>query len=286
MKTQLMYITPKMAREMLEHNTENRPLRPGGVDNLRLLWQRGEWKVTHQGVAFSKDGILRDGQHRLTFISQLPEGTEVPLNVTTDMDNDTFGAIDQNIRRTPSDILGVSAPLAATAKLLQRIHNHNQANGLTVASLLPFVGWAINPFEELITYCPTAVKIWSSAPVRAAAIVQMKSGSDPDFVKFQYDALIHRKLELMTPTTMALVKQHLSGKIISARTLDLFCRCLRVFDSRKSTASRIQISNQTEVLAQIREFLDEEIFPEKKALAEAKAKVAKPVLNFTRNVRG
>lgn len=282
MKTQLMAVTPSMAREWLEMNTQNRPLRPGGVENLHALWKRGEWKVTHQGVAFSKDGVLRDGQHRLTFISQLPEGTEVPINVTTDMDNDTFGAIDQNIRRTPSDILGISAQLAAAAKLLERIHNNNQSTGVTVASLVPFVEWAIEPFQELTLFCPTAVRIWSSAPVRAAAIIQMKSGSDPDFVKVQYDALVHSRFEAMSQATRGLVKQHLSGKIVSARTLDLFCRCHRVFDSSKPDISRIQISSQSALLAEVREYLDAEIFPQKKGLAIAKPKVAKPGLNFNR----
>lgn len=59
-------ITPEMAMAWLDgHNVHNRPLRQARVDRYVRDMRLGRWQLTHQGIAFSKDGVLIDGQHRL-----------------------------------------------------------------------------------------------------------------------------------------------------------------------------------------------------------------------------
>lgn len=254
-KTDVVLVTPAMARSWLEKNTENRPVRQSVVSNFHQLYQRGEWKLTHQGVAFDLNGTLKDGQHRLIFISQLPDSAQVPIAVTTGMDVDTFGVIDVGARRTPSDELGINTQLSAAANFVAKIFNNNQQIALTLPYLSKFVEFCHPYHDELTAYCSTVAKIWSSAPVRSAAIVQMARGHNKEFVMSVYRSLVFADFNVMTPTAQALFRQQMNGKASGARSFDLFCRSLRVFDSMAPSANKIQISSVTDVTKNVREFL-------------------------------
>ena len=65
MRSRTVTITPKRAAEMLEHNGHNRPLTRTRVREFAEAMKRGDWQLTHQGIAFDTDGQLKDGQHRL-----------------------------------------------------------------------------------------------------------------------------------------------------------------------------------------------------------------------------
>lgn len=256
MKTVLMNVTPAQARTWLKHNTKNRKLRPGFVEELHMAYARGEWKTTHQGIAFAKSGQLLDGQHRLTFISQLPEGSSVPVSVSMDCEEDIFDAIDLHQRRTLSDITGVSAELGAVGRFFARIYNSSQSTGLTPQFVRPFIQWAEPEFVELVTFCPGNAPIFSSASVRSAAIYMMKLGHDKDFVKVSYDSLVRADIDAMPYGAKALMQQRMSGKIVSARTLDLFCRAVRAFDSTKTTKIKsILVLDAAKTISEVRDFL-------------------------------
>jgi hypothetical protein len=274
MKTVLMNVTPAQARTWLKYNTKNRKLRPGFVDELHMAYGRGEWKTTHQGIAFDKSGTLLDGQHRLTFISQLADGLSLPMNVTMDCPEDIFDAIDLHQRRTLSDITGVSEELGAVGRFFARIYNSSQSTGLTPQFVRPFIEWAEPEFVEMMTFCPKKVAIFSSAGVRSAAIYMMKTGHDADFVKVSYDSLVRADIDLMPNGAKALMQQRMSGKIVSARTLDVFCRALRAFDStRTEKIKSILVVDPAKTIAEVREFLQP---VGEKSPDSAGQKVAKP----------
>lgn len=274
MKTEMKLLTPALARAMLKFNTKNRVLRHIAVKEFLGIWERGEWKATHQGIAFGKSGVLLDGQHRLHFIAQLPEGTLVPINVSTDADDDAFEAIDQQIRRTMGDIYSVSSDLAAVGRFFARIANGNQAHGLTPQFSRPFMEWVTPEFDALVAFCPTKRPIWSSAPVRAAAIYNIKRGHDVDFVHLAYHSLVHADIETMPQAVRVLTQQYMGGKIISSRSLDTFCRAMRAFDSRKSgRLTRIQINDQSAITAEVRSFILD------KCPTQVAQATAKPIAN-------
>ena len=52
----------------LEHNTHNRNIKPAVVAHLADMIKAGQWIATNQGIGFSRDGWLVDGQHRLEAI--------------------------------------------------------------------------------------------------------------------------------------------------------------------------------------------------------------------------
>lgn len=277
METRLTLVTPAMAREWLQRNTENRPLRPGVVDGFLNAYRRGEWKITHQGIAFAKSGRLLDGQHRLTFISELPDGSVVPMNVTADLEEDTFDCIDQGVKRTVSDLYGASGGLVASARFMLKIALPDR-NGITPQLTKPFIDWVEPEYEMLITFCHASARVWSTAPVRCAAILNMKLGHDKDFVRLAYDSLVHANISAMPPAVRVLAQQYMSGKIVSARGLDLFCRAQRAFNSKDSgITTKIIVKDAAAQIAAAREFILRDM---KKARAVAGESVAKPVQKF------
>ena len=82
----VMEVTPSMAARWLEGNTHNRPISQGHVERLACEMKSGRWRVTHQGLAFSPNGRLLDGQHRLWAIvmADVPVRTRVFFNESAD----------------------------------------------------------------------------------------------------------------------------------------------------------------------------------------------------------
>lgn len=65
----VMTVTSKIAKEWLERNAvNNRKINPNRVRMYAEDMRSGNWKLTHQGIAFDADGQLIDGQHRLAAV--------------------------------------------------------------------------------------------------------------------------------------------------------------------------------------------------------------------------
>lgn len=105
MKSQVESITPERASQLLEANTFNRPISTATVQVFADAMRRGEWKVTHQGIALNTEGVLVDGQHRLAAIVEA--GIPVDLTVFTEVDPDTFDVLDIGKRRSAADALAI-----------------------------------------------------------------------------------------------------------------------------------------------------------------------------------
>lgn len=105
MRSKIQKISPKRAETMLETNTANRPLSKPVVRSFAEVMRRGDWRVTHQGIAFDTNGVLVDGQHRLAAIieAELP----VEMTVFTEVPPDTFDVLDTGKRRNAADALAI-----------------------------------------------------------------------------------------------------------------------------------------------------------------------------------
>ena len=98
-------VTPAMAQDWLDSgNIDNRYVRNQVVRRYAIMMTRGEWKATHQGVAFS-DRRLIDGQHRLLAIVQ--SGKPQWMVVFIEQEDDVYGKIDRGAGRTLRDDLGI-----------------------------------------------------------------------------------------------------------------------------------------------------------------------------------
>lgn len=104
--TRIETVTPELAAEWLKSNTANRAVIIKQVEALAEAIKRGEWRVTHQGIAFAVDGSLLDGQHRLHAV--VKAGVAVQMRVTRGLPLDTRDAIDTGTTRRAADVLAIA----------------------------------------------------------------------------------------------------------------------------------------------------------------------------------
>ncbi|MEU6869428.1 hypothetical protein [Streptomyces sp. NPDC046751] len=96
-------VTPEIAEDFLSRTAVNRRLDTGYVRALAKTILRGEWKLTHQGIAFDEVGELLDGQHRLNAI--IEANTPVEMLVVDGLPKDVFPVLDTQKRRSAADTL-------------------------------------------------------------------------------------------------------------------------------------------------------------------------------------
>jgi hypothetical protein len=110
-RSRVQTVTPKKAAEYLERNTANRPLSAKTVREFAQAMRRGDWQVTHQGIAFDTTGALVDGQHRLAAIIE----ADVPVDVTvfTEVPEGAFDVLDTGKRRNAADVLAIEGEKSA-----------------------------------------------------------------------------------------------------------------------------------------------------------------------------
>jgi hypothetical protein len=78
--SQVLEMTPALAEDFLTHcNTHNRTLADAHVETLANEMRAGRWQLTHQGIAFSPNRVLLDGQHRLWAV--VMSGVTVPMRI-------------------------------------------------------------------------------------------------------------------------------------------------------------------------------------------------------------
>lgn len=260
MKTELVNVSPALAREWLKRNTKNRPLRPSHVETLRQAFARGEYVTTHQGIAFDLDDELVDGQHRLHAISLMPNGFSVNMLVTGGLDRErAFPVIDATqAKRSTSDVLRVDRSIGETANYLARLYSGSMT-GLTALYVRPFADFVEVELGDLLAFCPTVIKTWSSAPVRAAAVLKMKF-ADPDYVKVVYGALVRRDFEAMPRSAQALFKAQMTGSVRASAANDIFVRSLKVFDRTNAQLTKIQINDIATELKEARDLINGAVF--------------------------
>ncbi|MFC8257483.1 hypothetical protein ACFUNF_07525 [Streptomyces sp. NPDC057291] len=124
---EVLSVSPELAAQWLTLNTNNRPLSKNTVQQLAAQIQRGEWQLTHQGIAFDEDDVLIDGQHRLAAI--VKAGTTVPVTVTHGVPRTAFTVMDTGRKRTGRDALALIGEANAThlAAALRGLHLYLQA---------------------------------------------------------------------------------------------------------------------------------------------------------------
>lgn len=114
-------ITPQTAAEYLSHNApNNRRIKRAHVEMLARDMQSGEFKTTHQGIAFDKNGMLIDGQHRLQAV--LMAGVPVKMVVSRNCETTTLTSLDRGESRTLHDAFTILGGNTVRDKVLRNTH--------------------------------------------------------------------------------------------------------------------------------------------------------------------
>ena len=112
--TEVVYLTPEDAREFLKRNTNNRNIVRRHVERLRSDMIEGRWQYNASPIKFNHDLELLDGQHRLTALSECPEGTTIKFLVAYGIDTLARRTMDIGKTRSAADALVLDSTVKST----------------------------------------------------------------------------------------------------------------------------------------------------------------------------
>lgn len=240
LRSSIVRVTPALAAEWMKQNTTNRRLRPAVVDSYARQMAAGQWRMTHQGVAFTADGELVDGQHRLQ--SVIKSGVSVDMMVTWGVAADAFAYLDGGVPRSMSDRLKMPRNLVEAANFTLLLTGDKRA---TAEELRRACETLAPTFQRIVVACGAISKIASSVPVRvSAAVLMLEQPLKAESVLTTYRALVLRHYDDMSPAAKAFVRQIDTGRMSSRDRIDLFARGLVAMDPDRSEVTRVQINDQ------------------------------------------
>jgi len=271
-RTRILTIGPKEAAALLAANIDNRKVRHGRVKYYASVMKEGGWRLTHQGIAFCKDGRALDLQHRMLAI--IESGVEIDLMVTEGLSPEAFEAIDQHERRSAADALRQDKKLIEVAKMFLSIAGGGLRLNPTILQLGEVAAIIEDAHAALVKACPTTRKLYSSAPMRAAAVMLMLERPDKsEQIIETYRNLVLAHSELWTPVMHSFNRQintNISNSGSSAVRIDIVARGLVVLNPDKSDLSKVQIKDSAiaDLRARTLAILDFDDAEEKEELAK------------------
>ena len=106
MKAELEFLTPTLARQLLEQNPINRVIQPKLVTKYASDMKADRWQNNGETVVISESGNLLDGQHRCRAV--LKSGVTIPVFVVRGAPEEAFKTLGQGKSRTTTDMLGIA----------------------------------------------------------------------------------------------------------------------------------------------------------------------------------
>lgn len=104
-RSDVVVITPVVAKQLLDYtNVRNRTLRQGRVDLYKNFLINNQWHLTPDALAFTKDGVLANAQHRLEGV--VKSGIAAEFLVVFDIE--LSSAIDTGAKRSYHDNVKIS----------------------------------------------------------------------------------------------------------------------------------------------------------------------------------
>ncbi len=150
-----MVVTPEIAKSWLESNASlQRKLNPKVVDEYALAMRKGQWVLTHQGIALDSNGFVIDGQHRLGAI--VKSGVAVEMQVTFNASAASFSAIDRGYNRSSVQIARIAGvecsqwTVSACNSLLWKVDSPRSSMRTWSVADLPDV---LSFFRDEIDFC-------------------------------------------------------------------------------------------------------------------------------------
>ena len=242
-------ITPSIAECYLSKNKGNRPIRKGSVASLARAIRRGDWRITHQGIAFMENGDLGDGQHRLKAI--VVAGIPVQVLVARGLKDEDLAVIDTGSKRSVSDSLKIPKKDAEVLNFIASllVLRTGLSPQLVAELSRPFAAKT----AKLHEFCGSKAKVLSSTPVKAAAIVRMvlHPEEEPAILE-SYAALVSLDFGHIPPIAQSFVRgiyREVEGEGVRVRhghvnageARILFAKATSLFDPQKAALSKLLV---------------------------------------------
>jgi hypothetical protein len=103
--SEMVTVTPGLANVILESNPDNRNIKPIKLAQFAADMLAGRWTFNGEAVKISTEGLLNDGQHRLSAIREA--GTPHPLLFIFGLARESRTTLDQGAARTAGDYLAM-----------------------------------------------------------------------------------------------------------------------------------------------------------------------------------
>ena len=247
-------VTPAMATKWLAANTGNRKSRPGHIRSLCAAMEAGEWKATHQGVAFGADGRLIDGQHRL--LSVVRSGVSVPMVVFTGCPVDGFAVLDSGAKRGLRDHMMKDGRIADQLAFLVRLTITTNGAAVRAAPAISLFDAMGTDMAAILNASGTTAKNRTGAGIRAAVSLRHAIGSPADrqYLLTQWRAWTVLSLADLSPSVGALLRRLESvgsGGGAARQKEDAAC-AWRAFDPKNQNNQRIQVKSLDAVMQEMR----------------------------------
>jgi hypothetical protein len=105
--SEIIEFLPPLAEHVLANKSHgNRPLKPGKIKRYAQDLVEGRWGLTGDTIKFGTDGLLRDGQNRLS--ACVRAGTPLLSHVVFGIDPQLFPRMDIGKNRTPADVFSIA----------------------------------------------------------------------------------------------------------------------------------------------------------------------------------
>ena len=168
-KTEKVLVTPHHAEKWINNMRRNRPVSDRVVNQYARDMERGNWLLTHQGIAIDEDGQLIDGQHRLWAI--VLTGKSVWMTVTTGLPSTTVNGSGLSIM----DVTDQARP----RDVGQQFHiQHGIKNSKLVAAACRVLAISCAPWCQKVS-TPEAIQIYKMLAKPFQDFCQMAVGSKP-----------------------------------------------------------------------------------------------------------
>lgn len=246
-KISLVNMTPEWAADILANqNTNNREIRPGHVNMLYKAFERGEYVLTHQGIAFDENDILVDGQHRLKAITKQPPDAVFPMVMFRGLPARAFYVIDTTVaKRNLGDVAHVEKRYGETASFIARMYTGSARNS-SVAFAHKFLEYIKTEYDLIEEQVTPSAKNWGAASIRAAAVLAVKHFG-PDAVITPYKNLVTGQIDLLPP-----IFQHIQlakeNQLFSALQPQMqFMRFFNAFDPSQRDKETSDITSERKI---------------------------------------
>lgn len=100
-KTEVITLTPGVAKRFLASNTNNRKINPLVVNDYVGIIESGEWKLNGEAIVFSETGVLLNGQQRC--IAVMKSGKSIQTLVVYGVKQDAITTYDNGRKRSVGD---------------------------------------------------------------------------------------------------------------------------------------------------------------------------------------
>lgn len=106
MQIEQVEMSPKLAKELLGKNDNNRHTNERRIAQMVGLMKAGQWRLNGGTIVVGESGRLLDGQHRLSAV--VLANVNVPMLLVRGAEDSVFDTIDTGRSRRASDIAGMA----------------------------------------------------------------------------------------------------------------------------------------------------------------------------------